>query len=142
MMNKLIPSASRIPLGYFVGLLGVFYRSHLLTRTPIWVSAIASDGRGHSWDYELSWLTPEGRLQSVVISAAMLHVSNQCFQRMMRRFGIELENRILKFRQYLFLFCDLVPRKIAKPDLWLDSWGYKYKVMYAANIKPLASVMP
>ena len=72
----------------------------------------------------------------------MLHVSNRCFQRMMRHLGIELENRILKFRQYLFLFYDLVPWKIAKPDVWLDKRGHKYKTMYAANIKPLVSIMP
>jgi len=120
MAKILISPAFWTPPGYFIRSEGVFYRNYLLTRTPIWPSAIASAERGHNWGYELSWLASEGRLQNVVISAALLHVSNHRFQRAMRRLGVELENRILKFRQYLFLFYDHAPRKIAKPDVWLD----------------------
>lgn len=135
MVNKIIPSTLQTPLGYSIEPLGVFYHSRLLTRTPIWVSAFTSDGRGHNWGYELSWLSPAGRLQTAVISASMLYVSNQHFQRVMRHLGVEFENRILKFRQYLCLFCNLVPmRRIAKPDVWLDIRGHKYKAIYASNI--------
>jgi hypothetical protein len=134
MSKILISPAFWTPPGYFIRPEGVFYRNQLLTRTPIWPSAITSNERGHNWGHELSWQVSEERLQTVVISAAMLHVSNQCFQHVMRHIGVELVNRILKFRQYLFLFCELAPRKIAKPDIWLDKRGYKYKVIYAANI--------
>lgn len=134
MAKILISPAFWAPPDYSIRSEGVFYRNDLLTLTPIWPSAITSNDRGHNWGYELSWLASEDHLQTTVISAALLHVSNQCFQRTMRRFGIELESRILKFRQYLFFYYDLVPQKIAEPDVWLDIRGHKHKVIYAPNI--------
>lgn len=126
MTNKgLIPTASRMPSGYTLRPEGVYYNGRLLTPTPIWVSAVTDNGRSRNWGFELTWLSSSGYLRDIVISMTLFHVSDKTFQRLMRRTGVELENRILKFRQYILLYLhpEFKPRKVARPDIWLDARG-------------------